>query len=92
MSKRLDDVILENGVNEIFLMNIDTEGKDLEIISSYSWSVRPVFLMIENFDIMLNRPEKEIELFMSKMGYREVARTYLTSIFVDTSHELSFFI
>jgi FkbM family methyltransferase len=85
----LDNLISQQKINEIFLMNIDTEGKDLEIVESYSWKIRPTFVTVENFDIASKGMDLKISQKMVSLGYREVARTYLTSIFLDNSSEIA---
>lgn len=66
-----------------FFMNIDIEGKDLEVIKTYSHDVRIPFIMIED-DTMNFFNQSEIRTVMHKNGYEPIASTFLTTLYVDS--------
>lgn len=66
-----------------FFMNIDIEGKDFDVIKTYSHDVRIPFIMIEDdsIDPFNNSP---IRIFMEQKGYYPIATTFLTTIYIDS--------
>lgn len=67
-----------------FFMNIDIEGKDLEVIKTYSHDVRIPFIMVED-DSMNFFNASEIRTVMKEKGYEPIASTFLTTLYVDSS-------
>ena len=65
-----------------FIMNIDIEGLDLEVIKTYKESIRIPFIMIED-DSMLFFSNSPIREVMERKGYAPVATTFLTTLYVD---------
>jgi len=47
----LDTYIKETGIEHIDFMKLDVEGHELNILGSYSWSVKPSFVKIEHSHI-----------------------------------------
>jgi len=73
-SKRLENILDEYlPVNtDINFLNIDAEGKDLEVLKSNNWSkYRPELVVVEYIDFELeNLLESEIHKFMSEINYK----------------------
>ncbi len=44
----INDIINEYHINELFLLNIDTEGHDYEILMNYDFKVKPSILIFEH--------------------------------------------
>jgi len=80
------DVILDKYLPEnkkIDFMNIDVEGLDFEVLQSNNWDkYKPTFLLVE---IIINDLEDlfkdEVYIFLKKMNYVLIAKTYRTCIF-----------
>lgn len=75
-----------------FLLDIDVEGRDYQVINTYNFpdGRRPIIILIEDTcgDGKLLR-NSEINSYLFKHSYKLVARTAITSIYVDLNHELS---
>lgn len=84
----LDSIIELYNITELFLINIDAEGSDKTIIKSYSWRVRPVFVIIEDWDHETKRSDPEIEKILSDNGYEKMANLYLSSIYLDRNTDI----
>lgn len=83
----LDTIV--NMTNEnIFLLNIDVEGLDKEIITNYSWKKRPTFIWIEDWDRETKKIDKEILNFLNEKKYYLIANVYLTSLYIDMESEI----
>lgn len=67
-----------------FFMNIDIEGKDLQVIESYSHDVRIPFIMIEDDSINFFSTSK-IRTVMKQKNYIPIASTFLTTLYIDAS-------
>lgn len=65
-------------------MNIDIEGKDLEVMQTYSHDVRIPFIMLED-DSMDFFDGSKIRTLMEEKDYRPIASTFLTTLYVDAS-------
>jgi FkbM family methyltransferase len=84
-TKTLDDIIaihLEYFQRTPFLLNIDIEGLDLDVIKTYSHDVRIPFIMIED-DSMKTFTDSPIRKIMSEKKYIPIATTFLTTLYVD---------
>lgn len=66
-----------------FFMNIDIEGKDLDVIKTYSHDVRIPFIMVEDDSINFFNTS-EIRTVMENKGYAPIASTFLTTLYIDT--------
>jgi FkbM family methyltransferase len=87
-SYKLDHIVESCNVQNIFLLNIDVEGLDKTIIQSYSWKVRPTFIVIEDWDRDTKRSDPEIEKFLSDKEYEKLCNLYLSSIYIDKRTEI----
>lgn len=75
-----------------FLLDLDIEGSDLEILLDYDFTCnpRPVIILIEdiqtsdNYDI----PSK-IHTYLTKSEYLLVGKSVVTSIYIDLNHSIS---
>jgi FkbM family methyltransferase len=84
-TKTLNDIIkihLDYFQRTPFLLNIDIEGLDLEVIKTYSHDVRIPFIMIED-DSMRTFTDSPIRQVMDEKGYTPIATTFLTTLYVD---------
>lgn len=81
LSYILDKYLPQN--QKIDFMNIDAEGLDLEVLKSNNWNkYKPAYILVE---ITINDLEEilkdEIYVFLKKMNYFLVSKTYRTCIF-----------
>lgn len=84
-TKTLNDIIgihLEYFQRTPFLLNIDIEGLDLDVIKTYSHDVRIPFIMIED-DTMRTFTDSPIRQIMAEKGYIPIASTFLTTLYID---------
>ena len=84
-TKTLNDIIgihLEYFQRTPFLLNIDIEGLDLDVIKTYSHDVRIPFIMIED-DTMRTFTDSPIRQIMAEKGYLPIASTFLTTLYID---------
>jgi hypothetical protein len=75
-----------------FLLDVDVEGRDFQVINTYDFPVgrRPIIILIEDTcedDKLLK--DSKINTYLLKHSYNLVARSAITSIYVDQDHELS---
>lgn len=86
-TKTIDEIVkihLDYFQRTPFFMNIDIEGKDLDVIKTYSHDVRIPFIMLED-DSMNFFNTSEIRTVMQEKGYGPIASTFLTTLYVDLS-------
>lgn len=84
-TKTLNDIItihLNYFQRTPFFMNIDIEGKDFDVIKTYSHDVRIPFIMLEDDSncIFTSSPIRD---FMNSINYVPVATTFLTTLYID---------
>ena len=60
---------------------------DYEVISSYSFKYRPIFIMIED-DILGSFEGSKLKTFMENNGYTIVSSNFLTGIYMDNTSPL----
>lgn len=85
-TKTIDEIVkihLDYFQRTPFFMNIDIEGKDLDVIKTYSHDVRIPFIMIED-DSMNFFNNSEIRSVMKEKGYEPIASTFLTTLYIDS--------
>jgi FkbM family methyltransferase len=81
----LDDLvnIHFNKFNEYpYVINIDVEGSDYDVVSNYSFNFRPKFFMIED-EILSAYTGSKIFDFMKSKNYFPVSSNFLTVIYMD---------
>lgn len=84
-AKTIDEIVkihLDYFQRTPFFMNIDIEGKDFDVIKTYSHDVRIPFIMLEDDSNKIFN-ESPIRMFMEGKGYIPVATTFLTTLYVD---------
>jgi FkbM family methyltransferase len=69
------------------VLNIDIEGMDYDVISSYSFKYRPLFILIED-DILGSFNGSKIKTFMENKEYCIVSSNFLTGIYMDMTSPL----
>lgn len=84
-TKTLDEIVkihLDYFQKTPFIINIDIEGKDLEVIKSYSFDIKPTFIMIEDDSnhIFNGSP---IRSFLETKDYTPIATTFLTTLYIN---------
>lgn len=85
-SKTINDVILihmQNFNKVPFVLNIDIEGLDIDVIKTYQSDIRIPFIMIED-DSMKQFYNSEIRTVMEENQYFPIATTFLTTLYVDS--------
>lgn len=70
--------------NPPMILNIDIEGMDYDVISSYSFKYRPLFILIED-DVLGSFEGSKIKTFMETKNYKLVSSNFLTGIYMDVS-------
>lgn len=86
-TKTIDEIVkihLDYFQRTPFFMNIDIEGKDLDVIKTYSHDVRIPFIMVED-DSMNFFNTSEIRTVMQEKGYEPIASTFLTTLYIDST-------
>ena len=86
----LDEVFnrhIERFKNPPFVLNIDIEGMDYSVISSYSFTHRPTFILIED-DVLGSFEGSKIKTFMESKEYALVSSNFLTGVYMDANTDL----
>jgi FkbM family methyltransferase len=76
-----------------FILDIDIEGMDYEVISSYDFprGLRPIIILIEDKPPLGDSQDASlIENYLNFHNYRLIARTVVTAVYIDNSSNLSF--
>lgn len=84
-AKTIDEIVkihLDYFQRTPFFMNIDIEGKDFDVIKTYSHDVRIPFIMLEDDSNKIFNGSP-IRAFMETKGYLPIATTFLTTLYVD---------
>lgn len=74
----------------IDFLSVDVEGLDLNVLQSNDWeSYRPTYILAESLetDSVKCLIDTEINLYMSSIGYRLVAKLFNTVVFKDCSSQ-----
>lgn len=66
------------------LVSIDVEGMDYDIMSTFDFSTRPLFFMIEDPDIDGPFNEGKLQMLLRNVDYRPVSHNLLTTLFIDS--------
>lgn len=69
------------------VLNIDIEGMDYDVITSYSFKHRPLFILIED-EILGSFEGSRMKTFMESKDYAIVSANFLTGIYMDTTTDL----
>jgi FkbM family methyltransferase len=64
------------------IINIDIEGMDYDVISSYSFKYRPTFIIIED-EILGSFKNSKLRQFMDSKNYEVVSANFLSGIYMD---------
>ncbi len=64
-SLKLDTFLLEHDITEVDFMKIDVEGHEMEILTTYSWNVKPKLLKIEHKHLSGNT----LDRILKRQGY-----------------------
>jgi hypothetical protein len=84
-AKTLEDIItlhVDAFKSLPFLVDIDIEGEDFNLLNTYSWKYRPPFILIED-DFLGSFNTSKIKEIMNKNSYAVVSSNFLTSLYVD---------
>jgi FkbM family methyltransferase len=65
-----------------FFLNIDIEGKDFDVIKTYSHDVRIPFIMLEDDSNHIFNGS-QIRKYMESKNYEPIATTFLTTLYID---------
>lgn len=80
----LKDVLAERGIRSIDVLNVDVEGRDMSVLESHDWSVRPRVVAIEAEGFDPDRPgDCAAYAFMRDRGYRLAGFSGLTLVWKD---------
>ncbi len=84
----VNDVLEKYFVKAPVIMNIDIEGKEIEILQSIDFEKhRPLIIIVETIpyskDLVVGNKNQDVLDIMKKNGYVEYAFTGINSIFVD---------
>jgi hypothetical protein len=74
-----------------FLLDIDIEGMDYEVISSYDFpdGFRPVIILIEDKPPLGDSSDSLlIQNFLTSKSYKLIARTVVTAVYIDENSTL----
>jgi FkbM family methyltransferase len=81
------DIHIDKYNNEPTILKIDIEGLDYDVISSYSFKYRPVFIMLED-ELLGAFNNSKILQFMAGKNYKPVCSNFLSTLYMDTDNEL----
>jgi FkbM family methyltransferase len=84
-TKTLNDIInihIQYFQKTPFFLNIDIEGKDFDVIKTYSHDVRIPFIMLEDDSNHIFNGSS-IRKYMESIGYEPIATTFLTTLYID---------
>ena len=74
-----------------FMLDIDVEGMDYEVISSYDFpnGRRPIIILIEDKSPAGDSQDATlIETYLNSQNYKLIARTVVTAVYVDENSNL----
>jgi len=76
--KTLNTLLLENSINEITFLTIDTEGTELDVLKGFNLSKwRPKLIMVEN-----NFNDPFCEDYLTLFSYKKVHRNEVNDFFI----------
>ena len=88
--KPLSDIVREEKVTKIDFLNIDVEGRDLEVLRSYDWSIKPQAIAIEDehFD-PADAAASPVFAFLRDKGYTLAGLAGLTCVYASNQKDSS---
>ena len=91
--RSLEDIVTEHvgRINLPFLLDIDIEGMDYQVISSYDFpdGFRPIIILIEDKPPVGDSTDSNlIQNYLTSQRYRLVARTVVTAVYIDEDSTL----
>lgn len=79
--KPLAQILQEQRMSRIDFLNIDVEGKDLEVLMSHDWSLPPKVIAVETHSFNPDVPEQNpIYTFLRSKGYSLIGFSGLTLV------------
>ncbi|MBX9765503.1 FkbM family methyltransferase [Patescibacteria group bacterium] len=82
--KPLSQLLFENSITEIGLLTVDVEGRDLEVLESHNWTVRPDVIAVEDEHFSPNEPRTSaVYAYLHNKNYALVGLCGLTLVFQD---------
>ena len=76
-----------------FILDLDIEGKDFEVLHKYNFqkNPRPMIILVEDVADSKQRTfiQSNIQQYLSESGYSLAGRSAITSIYLDLSHRVS---
>jgi hypothetical protein len=69
------------------VVNIDIEGMDYDVITSFSFKHRPLFFIIED-EILGSFEDSKLKKFMESKNYAIVSANFLSGIYMDKENIL----
>jgi len=75
-----------------FILDLDIEGRDLEVLKTYDFNtaVRPFMILVEDVPPEdQNLSTTDTTTFLNNSGYVMAGRTVITSIFIDLEHPIA---
>ena len=82
----LKELLAEYGVDKVDVLNIDVEGRDLDLLRSNDWQhIRPKLILVEivGTDVLASASDA-CHIFLANVGYRLAAKTPRTAIYQQT--------
>jgi|SRR3989344_2775804 len=68
--KPLAEILTEQKITHIDFLNIDVEGRDLQVLESHNWSIQPTVIAIEDDSFNPSQPTASpVYNFLSGKGY-----------------------
>ncbi|MBY0539779.1 FkbM family methyltransferase [Patescibacteria group bacterium] len=80
--KPLSQLLEENSITEIGLLTIDVEGRDLEVLESHNWTIRPDVIAVEDEHFNPDEPHASaIYAYLKNKNYTLAGLCGLTLLF-----------
>lgn len=84
--KPLSQLLSENSIAEIGLLSVDVEGRDLEVLKSHNWAIRPNIIAIEDENFNPDEPRSSaVYEYLRERKYSLAGLCGLTLLFRDAS-------
>lgn len=78
---------------KIDFLTVDVEGFDLNVLKSNNWEkYRPLVILIEDIEFSFEKcSESNVYVFLKQQGYKIIAKTINTLIFVEESYKYNIY-